>query len=532
MLDRFFRENPSIASILGLHDPYDYQLPKGDTAHLLRNLGLFEEWVRRMKETMEYEDLSDVNKTDWRVLERAVEMGNFKFHEQRQHELDPNAFEMLGTIFFMMITRDYAPLEKRIDAAISRIEKVPRFLEEFRTRFEGSRPVRLWTEIAIESGNQMPELFRFMIDSAKVRISDELHNRLSGAVDGLQKPLREHMEWLEGLLSNSKENWALGREKFERLLEIRGLGMTAEEILHLGRRYLEELKGERADLAHRIDPDKGIGEVIRDIEADAPRTFEEALEETRRTMEEAKRFIVENDIATVYEEDRLLVEETPAFLTPVMPFAALFMPSRFDRPMIGTYVVTRPKDVSNLGKHHNYASLKNVAVHEAFPGHFLQGIVSNRSSLVHIFAEGIETVEGWAHYCEEMMVERGFVTSLESKLIQVRDAIWRAVRIILDVKLSRGEMGFDEAVDMLIREAGLSREAAIAEVRRYTQSPGYPLSYLLGKHLILQLRDDIKGRMGDRYSDKFFHDTITANGELPISLIREVLDRKVAELTS
>jgi len=266
------------------------------------------------------------------------------------------------------------------------------------------------------------------------------------------------------------------------------------------------------------------------IENKAPKTFEEALKATREAMEEAKRFIVKNNIATVYEEDKLLVEETPAFAAPLLPFAAMMMPSRFDKPMIGVYVVTRPKDIANLGRHLNYASVRNTAVHEAFPGHFLQGAISNRSSLIHMLAQGTEIVEGWAHYCEEMMMEHGFITSLESKLIQVNDAIWRAVRIIVDVKLSRGEMSFDEAVNRLVDEVGMSREGAIAEVRRYTQTPSYPLSYLLGKHLILQLREEVKQKMGTKYDEKFFHDTITANGYLPITLLRKVFDQKITKL--
>jgi uncharacterized protein (DUF885 family) len=147
-----------------------------------------------------------------------------------------------------------------------------------------------------------------------------------------------------------------------------------------------------------------------------------------------------------------------------------------------------------------------------------------------MLAMGTETVEGWAHYCEQMMMEHGFVTSLESKLIQVNDAIWRAVRIIVDVKLSQGEMSFDEAVNMLIEEAGMSKEGAVAEVRRYTQTPSYALSYLLGKHLILQLRKEVKTKMGKEYNEKFFHDTITANGYLPFWMLRKVFDLETTEL--
>jgi uncharacterized protein (DUF885 family) len=89
-------------------------------------------------------------------------------------------------------------------------------------------------------------------------------------------------------------------------------------------------------------------------------------------------------------------------------------------------------------------------------------------------------------------------------------------------------MSFDEAVNMLIKEAGMSKEGATAEVRRYTQTPGYALSYLVGKHLILQLREEVKQKMGEKFDEKFFHDTITHNGALPIRLLRKIFEQKQA----
>ncbi len=530
MFDRFLKENPGLASYLGLHDPYDYLLPRGNTVHVFENLKIIEEFVKRMKETIDYNALNDANKIDWQILERALETTKFEVYEQRAHELNPNAFDEIGGIFFLMITTDYAPLEKRVDAIIARLEKLPQYLQEFRSRFEKSKPVKLWTEIAAESAQQIPGLFQFIATSTKGRIPEELHGRLIKAAMDLMQPFQEHMQWLQNLKSRTTEEWALGREKFEKLIKLRDLGMTSEEIHKLGVRYLNELKEERTKIAAQIAPGKSVEEVMKMIEKNAPKTFEEALQATRSAMQEAKQFIVNNNLATVYEEDKLTVEETPAFLAPLIPFAAMSMTSRFDKPMRGVYIVTRPKDIANLGNHLNYPSIRSTAVHEAFPGHFLQGTISNRSSLIHLLAQGNETVEGWAHYCEQMMMEHGFVTGLESKLIQVNDAIWRAVRIIVDVRLSRGEMSFDEAVNMLMKEAGMSKEGAVAEVRRYTQTPSYPLSYLLGKHLILQLRDEVKRKMRQKYNEKFFHDTITANGYLPISLLRKVFDQRIAKL--
>ncbi len=527
MMNRFFENNPDFATEFGLHEPYDYLLPTGSTKLLAENLHLLEETITNLNKAVKREELSAQHKVDWEVLANAYEQWKFAFYERRTHELDPDAFAMLGGLVFIMFTRDYAPLEKRADAIAARMEKIPKYLQEFRSRFENKHPVKLWTEIAIETAQNMGGLFQFILHAAKGKVSDNVYARLCLAWEKMQPALKTHAEWLQALLPKTQEKWALGKEKFEKLLQLRQLSMNSDKIYQLGVKYLNELKAKREQLARQIAPGKSVEEAMKKIESKAPKTFEEAKEFTRKTMEEARKFVEEKDVATVNSEDVLLVEETPAFLAPLIPFAALNMPARFDKPQIGIYIVTRPKDPANLGKHLNFPSIRNTAVHEAFPGHFLQGSMSNRGSVIQILAQGTETVEGWAHYCEQMMAEKGFITGLEAQLIQVNDMIWRAVRVIVDVKLSRGEMSFEEAVKMLEEEAGMSREAAEAEVKRYTQTPGYPLSYLLGKHLILELKQELKQKMGAGFDEKLFHDTITANGYLPISLLRKVFEQKM-----
>jgi uncharacterized protein (DUF885 family) len=531
MIAKFLERNPDFATSLGLHDPYDHLLPNASTQNFFQNLRLEEEWIRRLKEKVNYEKLSQDHKLDWKIVEKAHEISLFTFYERRTHELNPDAFETLGGLVFIMFTKDYAPFEKRIDAIAARIEKMPKYLEEFHSRFEKSKPVRLWVQVALETAESMEGLFQFVLHAAKGKVSDSVYERLQKAAENLQPTMKAHLEWLKGLLARSSEEWALGREKFEKLLKLRDLGLTSDEILQLGEKYLRELKAERKKLVQQMASGKSEEDVVeKKIEGNAPKTFEEALKFTEQTMEEARRFVQSKNLATVYPEDTLLVRETPGFIAPLIPFAAMNMPAKYDTPQIGIYIVTRPRDLSNLGKHLNYSSIRNTAVHEGFPGHFLQGAASNRGSVVRLLVDGTETVEGWAHYCEQMMSEKGFNSDGETQLIQVNDMIWRAVRIIVDVKLSRGEMSFEEGVEKLVAETGMSQEGATAEVKRYTQTPGYPLSYLLGKHLILQLKREVEEKMGNRFNEKFFHDTITANGYLPMSMVRKVFEQKVGRL--
>ena len=148
------------------------------------------QYADRMKETISYDELNVTNRTDWKVLEAAVEMMNFEVNEQRQHELNPDAFGSVGGALFLMLTNDYAPLEKRIEAIISRMEKLPQYIEEFRTRFENTKPVKLWTEVAFESAQQLPGFFMFTVQASKGKIPDALHAKLEKAVAALAVPFR------------------------------------------------------------------------------------------------------------------------------------------------------------------------------------------------------------------------------------------------------------------------------------------------------------------------------------------------------
>src|SRR3989337_3493705 len=128
------------------------------------------------------------------------------------------------------------------------------------------------------------------------------------------------------------------------------------------------------------------------------------------------------------------------------------------------------------------------------------------------------------------MKQAGFANDARTKFVQIQDQVWRACRIIIDVDLHCGRMTFDEAVDVLVREAGMERPGALAEVKRYTYNPASQLSYLIGKHLIMQLKADVKRGMGRTYTAKFFHATYLYAGSLPMKHIRRLFELKLKEL--
>src|SRR3989442_1732398 len=259
--------------------------------------------------------------------------------------------------------------------------------------------------------------------------------------------------------------------------------------------------------------------------------LEEALAYTAKAMSDSKAFIRQHDLATIPPNEELTVIETPSYLRHVIPFAAYNAPARFEAHKQGFYMVTPIEDKPEMLREHSYPGVRDTAVHEGYPGHHLQlTCASLNPSYARILADATETIEGWAHYCEGMMKEAGFSADPKTKLVQLLDQIGRASQILIDVDLHTGKMTFDEAVDLLVREAGMERPGAVAEVKRYTYNPAYQLSYLIGKYLIVEMRDDVRKRLGKAYSDKLFHDTVLYSGSLPMKYMREIFDHKVKEL--
>jgi uncharacterized protein (DUF885 family) len=243
-------------------------------------------------------------------------------------------------------------------------------------------------------------------------------------------------------------------------------------------------------------------------------------------MRRARAYLIERRLVSIPDDERIEVIETPEYLRNVVPFAAYFSPAAFDRDSKGVYIVTPSvHDDAGAIREHNRASISNTSIHEAYPGHHLQLDAARRHpSLTRLLTDAPEFVEGWGMYSELMMREQGFDDAPEFRVMLHTDAIWRACRIILDVRLHRGEIGVDEAVDFLVEQTRFERANARSEVEWYTYRPTYPLSYLLGRTLLLELRASQQRRLGDGFSLRAFHDTLLRNGSLPISFHRRLLD--------
>ena len=515
-LDTFISRNPSAATQMGVHK-YDDLLDDASPEFVKESITLLKQYSQEL-EKIDESGHSELGLIDREVFKTSINFLLFQVEEIALHEQNPDFGGLVGASLFFLFMRDFAPIEERMKCIASRLEQVPRAFEEFKRTV--TRPVKLWTQLAIQSAQGIPGLIQFIIAVSENQISEETHNRLKQAGELATKTLGDVKTWLEGLLPTARDDWVLGPKKFERLLQLRKIPLTSDEILKLGEQYLRTFKQELAKLAEKISPGSTIDEVREMLKDDHLETFDETLDAYRKGVEQARQWVIDNDFATILEGE-LQVVETPAFLKPLIPTAALAAPGLFDKKKIGEYIVTRPDDEKDLRRHFN-ATIPRTCIHEAYPGHFLQtlGIANAPKSRFLLFE--LTLIEGWAFYCEQATIDMGFNDTPEVRFAQTLGLIWRAARIIIDIKLSRGEMTFDEAAQMLMDEAGMDEEHARIEVSRYTQSPGYQLSYLLGRHLIMETRKELEQQFGDTFNLKLFHDTIINAGSIPVSFIPQL----------
>jgi uncharacterized protein (DUF885 family) len=525
-IDRWFRDQlalrPETATYLGLHDTDDQLSPGGRDA-IDEETAFYRRTIDELS-TIDADELSADRALDRDLAIHQARLAYFWLTEYRTWAGSSGGAEHIGEALFPLFTRDFAPLGERLESISARLEKAPQLLAETRNRV--TEPVRIWTEIDIESTRHMPGFLDTILAAARSEgAGAAVTERLTRAADATKAALAEHEAWLrDDVLPRADGDWVAGPERFEEMLRLRELGASGDEILAVGEELLTSEKAARDALRQEIDPSASAGEVADLVKDDHASTFAEALNEYRTSMDAARAFVVEHGVATPPEEDHLNVVETPSFIRHLIPFAAYYDPAKFDATPVGTYIVTPPSSPEMM-REHNRASISNTSVHEAYPGHHLQlSAAITNPSLVRLFSGAPEFTEGWAFYCERMMKEAGFDDTPKGWYIVHTDAIWRATRIILDVSLHRGVIGFDDAVERLVAETGFERPAALAEVKRYTSTPTYQLSYLFGRHMIERLRDDVRRAQGADFELRRFHDTLIYAGTMPVSYARRLFD--------
>jgi len=521
-----WRDNPTVATAMGVHD-YDDQL--GDFSA--------SGWETRRRHLAEFEQLataidpatlSPAERIDHRLLTNQLSLTQALWAARPPWERDPVLYANLpADSLFTLLVREFAPLPQRACSMLGRLRQVPGVLAEGRRTL--GRPARVHTEIAAEMVGGSVQFLEVVIPGVAERVP-EIGGELRAAAATAVAALKEYERFLrDDLLPRATGELALGRELFDRMLtQEHALDLNADDLDRIGREAVAETRAQMEAVAASIDPAVPWPELVQRAKAEHVATAAEVKPAYVDAMERARRFVIDHDLAGLPPGETLAIIDTPEYWRPLMPYAAYMPPAPFEQDQKGFFFVTPvettapPEQQAAQLQGHNRYHMDVVALHEAYPGHHLQLVHANRhpSRLRRLFTNNL-FCEGWALYCEQLMRELGFIASPTGHLMQLRDQLWRACRIVVDAGLHTRGMSVEEAVRWLVEEARLEEPNAVAEVKRYTTSPTQPMSYLIGKLQLLRLRDEYRARAGDRFTLRTFHDALLSHGTLPPALVRE-----------
>jgi uncharacterized protein (DUF885 family) len=517
--------SPESATGLGLHERDteldDYTLA-GNAASRHRE----KEMLVSLRERFAKPEASRAKRVDLELVEHALDVSIREDEEQRPLERLPMTYVRPLDTLFNMVARPYAPPPERAANVLARMEKLPAVLAAGKANLKN--PPRLWTQVAIESTKQVPAFL------AEIRpfLEKELPKdgpRVKAALDAVAAAYASFAEYLEkDVLPRSNGEFAVGRAYFDYLLhENYFLTEDADQVEALGKKLLDRTDAEMTALAKKIDPKaSGWPEVLGRIKKDHARA-EDLLPWYRRELGRARAFLVQKDVVPMPPNDDCEVLETPAFLRNTTTAAYNEAPA-FDTATTRGFFFVTPVDASldakqkeELLMENNRAEGVDTVVHETYPGHHLQLSFSRRHPSLARKALGTSLFsEGWGLYSEELMDELGYYTDAE-RMAYLEWVLVRAARVIIDVGLQTKGMTFEQAVGMLEERVHLEKVLAVNEVKRYTMSPTQPLSYLVGREMIVALREKMKQRDGAGFSLKRFHEEVLSHGTIPPGLMAE-----------
>ncbi|UCG91369.1 MAG: DUF885 domain-containing protein [candidate division WOR-3 bacterium] len=526
-LEFLWKSSPVRATYAGIHT-YDHELDNVDRDFLEEINKKHKEYLRKLEKT-EKKGLTDDEYVDWQLLKNSLESEIKSFEEIRFWEKQPFVYaEICIDSLFLLFLREFAPIEVRTAAILSRMRQIPQLLKDGQQNLKDSPEI--FTTLTLEivnGGKKFCKTVVAALGSAVPKLRTELEKtgaQALAAFNDYDTFLREEY------LPKSRGEFAIGRDLFNfKLMKNHMLPYNTEEIFEIGKEAKQSTEDDLKNIAQTIDTNKPWWEVVNDIKKRHPQASE-LLATYQKEMESAKRFVLEKDLVSIPSGEELVVIPTPQFHRPILPYAAYMRPAPFEKQQKGFFYVTpieenvAKEEQEKILRGHSFHKIPVTALHEGYPGHHLQLVRANQHERkLRRLLRTTVFVEGWALYCEEMMADAGFYSDPRTKLFKLKDQLWRACRVIIDVGLHTKTMDYAQAVDFLVNDAKLERVHAEKEVTRYTFTPTQPLSYMIGKKQILELKKDYQTKLKDEFRLKEFHDKLISFGSIPICLIRAAL---------
>ncbi|TMI79193.1 MAG: DUF885 domain-containing protein [Bacillati bacterium ANGP1] len=516
---------PTTAASLGLHD-YDGRIPDiRDVARAGRVAALRAFRTQLAGIPPQLLDVEDAH--DHTLLSLALDEELFELEQLREFERNPMAFS--GPLDVSgYIKRNYAPLPRRVVALCEHLRQVPDYLAAAREALREPVPLPfLETALEVYAGTvlfQEEDLVRAVRPVGPGPLWTAFERANTEAIAAL----RRFTAYLEAeIRPRATQEFAIGEAHFQTMLSLgEMIDLPVERLLEIGRDDLSRNQAVLRETAKRIDPGADVRGVMSQQAKDHP-PAERLIPEAERLLEELKQFVESRRLVSIPSAVRPRVEETPPFAR--WAFAMMDTSGPFETAGESFYYVTppepgwTPEQKEEWLRKFDYATLRDVGIHEVYPGHYVHFLhVKEIPRSLRRVLTSYSFVEGWAHYCEEMLVEEGYGRDDPGfRIAQCSEALLRDVRFLVAIEMHTRNMSKDTAARMFVESAYLDPLPAEREAARGTFDPGY-LNYTLGKLMIRKLRDDLR-RRGAGFSLRAFHDGLLKLGAPPIPLIRRRL---------
>ena len=535
-LEDVYRRQPTFATFLGIHK-YNDKLQDPSRQAVMDEIAAARQFRGRAA-AIDAATLSPAHQLDREQLLHAIDSRLLSLEVVRPWARDPDTYSSgLTNTAYIMIKRAFAPPDERLRQLIAREKAMPAALAEARKNLEN--PPRIYTEIAIEQIDGNRGFFQDAVASAFPTVTDKaLLAEFKQANDAVIAALDDYKKWLQSdLLKRSTGEFAIGEDTFRKKVAAdEMIELSLDELLVIAEKDLRKNQAAFADTARLIAPIRTPMQVLDKVQSDYP-PASKLLATTQSELDALGRFMSDHHLITVPKAAPAVVQETPPFLRATTS-ASMDIPGPFETKATEAYYnMTLPdpkssaKETREFMKQWYFAAISNVSVHEVWPGHYLQFLYARQfpSDVRKVFGAATNS-EGWAHYCEQMVIDEGFhADDPRYRLAQIQDALLRNVRFIVGIRMHTKGMTMAQAEDFFVNEGYQPRPVARSESKRGTSDPTYGY-YTMGKLMILKLREDYKAKMGAQYSLQKFHDTFIALGPLPLPLIRKAMLGEVGQL--
>ncbi|MCQ8240344.1 DUF885 domain-containing protein [Rhizosaccharibacter radicis] len=438
---------------------------------------------------------------------------------------DPDAYVSLATNgVYVLIDRDYAPLPDRMRAAISREEQIPGMLALAQVQL--THVPSVFRDIAREDLQGAVGFLSHDVPQAFAAVSDKaLQDRLATSTRTAVASLQRFNRWLDAITPDG--SFVLGADGMRAFLAADMVDVPLDKVIAAGRAQLAKDKAAYLEVEKQVDPAKP-GAAMAQVQTDHP-PADKLVSTAQGQLKGLQQFILSHKLVDLPSRDLPEVRDTPPFQRALIT-AAMDWPGALETKALKSfYYVTPPPTGADAAKTEQYLQdfnlplLQNITVHEAMPGHFVQGLYLRAHpewSLIRKTAASYATTEGWAHYVEQMTLDQGLnANDPKYRLAQLQDALLRDCRFVDAFAMHTQNMSLADATRLMQTECFQSPMSAFKEARRGTEDPGY-FSYTLGKLMILHLRDDMQAKHGKRFSLEKFHDALLGAGLVPMKIIR------------